>query len=135
MVAAADGGRWARVLELGREKRVSGGAVGEVAGGVGAFYRAGGEGAEAVGEGARPAAINGAISSGGRKWGGETGSRGGEGGSGDDSLCHGRGGGAAAGRRDGCPKHAAWRFQPGRRQRLDDPRRKTVGNRAESRVG
>jgi hypothetical protein len=92
MVAAADGGRWARVLELGREKRVSGGAVGEVAGGVGAFYRAGGEGAEAVGEGARPAAINGAISSGGRKWGGETGSRGGEGGGGDDSLCHGRGG-------------------------------------------
>jgi hypothetical protein len=32
MVAAADGGRWARVLELGREKRVLGRAVGEVAG-------------------------------------------------------------------------------------------------------
>jgi hypothetical protein len=31
-------------------KRVAGGAVGEVAGGAGAFYRAGGEGAEAVRE-------------------------------------------------------------------------------------
>jgi hypothetical protein len=32
MAAAVDGGRWARVLELGGEKRVAGGAVGEVAG-------------------------------------------------------------------------------------------------------
>jgi hypothetical protein len=31
------------------EKRVAGGAVGEVAGGAGVFYSAGGEGAEAVG--------------------------------------------------------------------------------------
>jgi hypothetical protein len=51
-----DGGRWACVLKLGGEKRVAGGAGGEVAGGVGAFYRAGGEGAEAVGRelGRRP---------------------------------------------------------------------------------
>jgi hypothetical protein len=41
-------GLWARVLEPGGEKRVAGGAMGEVAGGVGAFYRARGEGAEAV---------------------------------------------------------------------------------------
>jgi hypothetical protein len=32
MAAAVDGGRWARVLELGGEKRVAGGPVGEVAG-------------------------------------------------------------------------------------------------------
>jgi hypothetical protein len=44
------GGRWARVLESGGEKRVAGGAMGEVAGGVGAFDRVGGEGAEAVRE-------------------------------------------------------------------------------------
>jgi hypothetical protein len=50
MAAAANGGRWARALEQGREKRVAGEVVGEVAGGAGAFYRAGGEGAEAVGE-------------------------------------------------------------------------------------
>jgi hypothetical protein len=40
----------ARALEPGREKRVAGGAVGEVAAGAGAFYMAGGEGAEAVRE-------------------------------------------------------------------------------------
>jgi hypothetical protein len=50
MVAAVDGGQWARVLELGGEKRVAGRAVGEVVGGAGAFYMAGGVGAEAVGE-------------------------------------------------------------------------------------
>jgi hypothetical protein len=50
MVATAEGGRWACVLELGGEKSVAGGAVGEVAGGADAFYRVGGEGAEAVGE-------------------------------------------------------------------------------------
>jgi hypothetical protein len=49
-MAAADGGRWARAMEPGGEKRVAEGAVGEVDGGAGAFYRAGGEGAEAVGE-------------------------------------------------------------------------------------
>jgi hypothetical protein len=49
-MAAVDGGRWARVLEPGGEKRVAGGVVGEVAGGAGAFYRAGGDGAEAFGE-------------------------------------------------------------------------------------
>jgi hypothetical protein len=41
--------RWACVLELEGEKRVVGGSLGEVARGSGAFYRAGGEGAEAVG--------------------------------------------------------------------------------------
>jgi hypothetical protein len=50
MAAAADGGQWAHALEPGREKRVAGGVVDEVAGGVGAFYRAGGEGAEADGK-------------------------------------------------------------------------------------
>jgi hypothetical protein len=60
MVAAADGGRWTRVLEPGGVKRVAGGAVGEVAGGVGAFYRAGG------GQlGAQLTAVNGAVSNGG----------------------------------------------------------------------
>jgi hypothetical protein len=44
-----DGVQWACVLELGGEKRVAGGAVGEVVGGAGAFYRAGGDGVEAVG--------------------------------------------------------------------------------------
>jgi hypothetical protein len=47
---AADGGRWACVLEPGGEKRVAGGAMSDVAGGVGAFYMAGGEGVEAVEE-------------------------------------------------------------------------------------
>jgi hypothetical protein len=45
MAAAADGGRWAHVLEPGGEKRVVGGAMGEVTGGAGAFYRVSGEGA------------------------------------------------------------------------------------------
>jgi hypothetical protein len=49
-------------------------------------------------EGARPTAVNSAVLCGGRKWGGETGSRGDEGGGGDVSLCHGRGGGAVPGR-------------------------------------
>jgi hypothetical protein len=35
MAAAADDGQWAHALEPGEEKRVAGGAVGEVAGGAG----------------------------------------------------------------------------------------------------
>jgi hypothetical protein len=50
MAAAADGGWWAHVLEPGGEKRVAGGAVGDVAGGANACYWAGGEGAEVVEE-------------------------------------------------------------------------------------
>jgi hypothetical protein len=50
MVAVVDGGRRACAMEPGGEKRVAEGAVGEVAGGAGAFYRAGDEGAEVVGE-------------------------------------------------------------------------------------
>jgi hypothetical protein len=50
MAAAVDCGQGARALEPGREKRVVRGAVGELAGGAGAFYRVGGEGVEAVGE-------------------------------------------------------------------------------------
>jgi hypothetical protein len=50
MAAAADGGRWACAMEPEGEKRVVEGAVGEVAAGAGAFYRARGEGAEAVEE-------------------------------------------------------------------------------------
>jgi hypothetical protein len=50
MAAAVDSGRWTHALEPGGEKRVAGGAVGELAGGASAFYRTGGKGAEAVGE-------------------------------------------------------------------------------------
>jgi hypothetical protein len=60
MAAAADDGRWARALEPGGEKRVAGRAVGEVLGVPVPFI-----GSEAVGAGARPAAVNGAVSSGG----------------------------------------------------------------------
>jgi hypothetical protein len=50
-----------------------------------------------------------------------------EGCGGDVSLCHGRGGVAASGRRDGYPKRVARWFQPGWSRLLDDRRRKTVG--------
>jgi hypothetical protein len=36
----------------------------------------------------------------------------------------------ASGRRDGYPKCVGWRFQSGQRRRLDDRRRKMVGERA-----
>jgi hypothetical protein len=109
-------------VTLGARRR---GAKGEDDGGGdwgcsrGPFYRAGDR--EVGGRGST--AVNGAILSGG----GETGSQGDEGGGGDVSLCHERGGGAASERRDSYPKRAARRFQPGRRRLLDVRKRKTVG--------
>jgi hypothetical protein len=72
--------------------------VGKLAGGAGALYRAGGEGAEAVRVGAGPAAIDGVGSSGG---GNGEGKQKGRGEDGAAAPFHFGEGGAVAGRRAG----------------------------------